>query len=136
MPAGYSGTPLIKKLGIKPAQRMVILNAPENYLVELGDLPPDTQINSQLGANLDMIHYFAKSEADLMRDFPDLKAALALDGMLWISWIKKSAKIPTDLDGNIVREIGLDQGLVDVKVCAINDIWSGLKFVYRKEDRS
>lgn len=135
MTAGYSGTPLVKKLGIKPAHRIVVRNAPENYLQELGDLPRDVKLETQLSEDHDVIHYFAENQADLLKVFSELKAGLARDGMLWISWIKKSAKIPTDLDGNIVRSIGLEHGLVDIKVCAVNEIWSGLKFVYRKEDR-
>ncbi len=135
--AGYSGTPLIKKLGITPGQRVCILNAPQGYEKTLGALP--TSVKNLVGLGkphaLDFIHLFTKELAELANQFPKLKAALTFDGTLWISWPKKSAKMSSDLDENIVRRLGLSNGLVDVKVAAIDEIWSGLKFVYRLTDR-
>jgi len=135
--AGYSGTPLIKKLGIKPGQRICILNAPQGYDKTLGALPAGIKPASRLGNPhaLDFIHLFTKELAQLASSFPKLKAALSFDGTLWISWPKKSAKVASDLDENMVREFGLGIGLVDVKVAAIDETWSGLKFVYRVKDR-
>ena len=135
MTAGYSGTPLVKKLGIKPGYHMMIVNAPHNYETTLGPLPDGVTQADTLTASLDFIHFFTKERAELETKFSNLKAALAYDGMLWISWPKKASKVPTDLNENIIREIGLSNGLVDVKVAAIDVVWSGLKFVYRLEDR-
>lgn len=134
--AGYSGTPLAKKLGIKAGQRIAILNQPQGYKKSLQPLPLDLSISKSLGKNLDVIHFFVKEMAHLKKELPALKDALAYDGMLWISWPKKASKVETDLDGNVVREFGLDIGLVDVKVAAIDEVWSGLKFVYRLEERT
>jgi hypothetical protein len=136
--AGYSGTPLIKKLGIKPGQRICILNAPQGYKKTLGALPASVVNLSRLSKthSLDFIHFFALQSRQLRVKFPELKSALNFDGSLWISWPKKSSGVKGDLDENIVRQIGLDGGLVDVKVAAVDEIWSGLKFVYRLQDRS
>ena len=133
--AGYSGTPLLKKLGIKPNFTLWIINPPENYFAMLGELPEHVQLNNEGGNHYNFIHIFTKSQTELKEQLPQLKTSLAKDGMLWISWPKKASKVPTDLDGNIVRQIGLDAGLVDIKVAAVDEIWSGLKFVYRKADR-
>lgn len=135
MTAGYSGTPLIKKLGIKPGMQVCFINTPENYEDLLGPLPDDLTIHTTVQPQSDFIHFFTKEKLTLETEFPALKAALAMDGMLWISWPKKASKIETGLNDNIVRTIGLEQGLVDVKVAAVDSIWSGLKFVYRKADR-
>ena len=135
MTAGYSGTPLVKKLGIKPGSRIFIIGAPDDFEATLGELPGGVLQVDTLAGPLDFIHFFTKERAELEAQFPSLKAALAPDGMLWISWPKKAAKVPTDLDENIIRQIGLAQGLVDVKVAAVDNVWSALKFVYRLEDR-
>ena len=134
---GYSGTPLIKKLGIKPGQRICILNAPKDYSKTLGALPAGVQLSKRLGKNhsMDLIHFFTKERDRLQEEFPVMKEALDYGGSLWISWPKGSSKVATDLNENIIREIGLDLGLVDVKVAAVDETWSGLKFVYRLEDR-
>lgn len=134
---GYSGTPLIKKLGIKPGQRICILNAPQGYEKTLGALPAGVKHANRLGKPhaLDLIHFFTKELAQLASSFPKLKTALAYDGTLWISWPKRAAKVDTDVNENVVRELGLAAGLVDVKVAAIDETWSGLKFVYRVKDR-
>ena len=133
--AGYSKRSLADKLGIKAGMRIAILNAPDGYDRTLGALPGGVQPLDALADNLDFIHVFVKERAALEVEFPKLKASLAPAGMLWVSWLKKSARIPTDLDENIVREIGLANGLVDVKVAAVDERWSGLKFVYRLKDR-
>jgi hypothetical protein len=135
MNAGYSGTPLPKKLGLKSGQRIIILGAPEGYDAILGDLPDGLETAASLTGIFDFIHFFTVERGDLETHFPPLKAALAQNGMLWISWPKRASKIPTDLDENIIRDVGLANGLVDVKVAAIDERWSGLKFVYRVKDR-
>jgi hypothetical protein len=135
--AGYSGTPLIKKLGIRRGQRACFLNAPANYSKTLGSLPAGIDLLSGIGKphGLDFIQYFSTDAGELKTKFPRLKNALAYDGLLWISWPKRSARVKSDIDENIVRQIGLDAGLVDVKVAAVDETWSGLKFVYRLHDR-
>jgi len=133
--AGYSKRPLADKLGIKAGMRIAILNAPDGYAETLGALPDGVQVLDGLEKNLDFVHDFVRARAALEAKFPKLKESLAPAGMLWISWLKKSAKISTDLDENIVREVGLAHGLVDVKVAAVDSLWSGLKFVYRLKDR-
>ena len=132
---GYSGTPLIRKLGIKPGFRVVFVNAPDRYREQPGDLPEQVQSGRRLGKGADFVHFFTDRRAALERGFPALKQGIGTTGMLWVSWPKRSSGVRTDLDGNLVREIGLRNGLVDVKVCAVDDVWSGLKFVYRVRDR-
>jgi hypothetical protein len=131
---GYSGTPLVKKLGIKPGSNIVLANAPSDYATEL-DLPPDVTVNSRSGKPLDFAQLFVKSEKELQREFSEYAKRLNASGMLWVSWPKKSSGVSTNLSENIVRGIGLAVGLVDVKVCAVNEVWSGLKFVVRLKDR-
>ncbi|CAN5783600.1 DUF3052 family protein [soil metagenome] len=138
--AGYSTRSLIEKLGIKAEQRMAVLHAPANYARLLGPLPEQVVRSETLGEPLDFVHCFSTSRQELAELFPRLKAALADRGICWIAWPKRTSKaatikISTDLDENGVREIGLANGLVDVKVAAIDEIWSGLKFVYRLKDR-
>src|SRR5262245_6597219 len=135
MTAGYSGTPLVKKLGIKSGMRVMLVNAPADYMATLGDLPPGVELLPTLTAPVDFIQWFTNERADLQTRFPVLKAALAQNGMLWVSWYKKAAKLPTELDENFVRDTGLATGLVDVKIAAVDELWSGLKFVYRVADR-
>ena len=133
--AGYSGTPLAKKLGLRAGMTAVCLNAPVHYHALLSPQPESITWHTQLIPAVDFIHFFTRSQQELVEQFPRLKAALAQNGSLWISWPKKIAKVDTDLNGNLVREIGLAHGLVDVKVAAVDEIWSGLKFVYRLADR-
>jgi len=133
--AGYSRTPLPKKLGIKPGFRLILLSAPLDYAKSLGALPPGVTIAEALSERLDFIQFFATSHEELARRFPELKGALKDTGMLWISWPKRTSRIVSDIKENVVREIGLAQGLVDVKVCAVDENWSALKFVYRLRDR-
>jgi len=132
---GYSGTPLVKKLGIKPGSNIVFVNAPSDYAKEL-DLPPDVFANSRSGKPLDFAQLFVKSENELTKQFSRYAKRLNPAGMLWVSWPKKSSGVSTDLSENIVRDIGLAAGLVDVKICAVNQVWSGLKFVFRLKDRA
>ena len=133
-PAGYSSTPLIKKLGLGDAMRVALLQAPTDYEVLIGQsIVHETTLASDKA--FDFIHYFVHERARLESEFSALKKALKPDGILWISWPKGSSGVQTDLNENVVREIGLAGGLVDVKVCAIDATWSGLKFVYRLVDR-
>ena len=133
--AGYSGTPLVKKLGIKPGFNIAFVNAPSGYANEL-DLPTDVTINSRSGKPLDFAQLFVKSEKELKEKFSEYAKRLHAAGMLWVSWPKKSSGVTTDLSENIVRDIGLAAGLVDIKICAVDEVWSGLKFVFRLQDRA
>jgi len=129
--AGYSGTPLPKKLGIKAGIRVLLMDCPASVLAEL----KDALAGSNQGAPLDFAMVFVKKQADLKKQFTRVEKQLAPAGMFWVSWPKKSSGVASDLDENIVRKIGLDAGLVDIKVCAVDETWSGLKFVRRKADR-
>ena len=133
--AGYSGTPLLKKLGVKPGFRVALVGAPGNFKEELGALPETAKYASATADSLNLILAFVSSEKELRMKFAPLAAKLQKDGMIWVAWPKKSSGVVTDLTFNNVQRIGLDAGLVDVKICAVNDIWSGLKFVYRRKDR-
>ena len=134
--AGYSGTPLVKKLGIKPGFDVAFVNAPEDFVKQL-DLPSDANVRSYSKArDLDFILVFVKSQKTLTTAFVQYSRKIRPNGMLWMSWPKKTSGVQTDLTENIVRDIGLAAGLVDVKVCAVDDVWSGLKFVYRLRDRA
>jgi hypothetical protein len=130
---GYFGTPLPKKLGIKPDFRVRLTNAPAEVRAELHQELAKCKLANQ--GELDFAMLFTKSQAELEKEFERLAKLLTPAGMLWISWPKKSSGVPTDLDDNVVREIGLAVGLVDVKVCAVTEVWSGLKFVRRVKDR-
>ena len=134
--AGYSKKTLVNKLGIKMGDRICLLNAPKYYADTLGQLPPDVRVEQNPTADLDFLQFFTKRRTELEAQFPTLKQAIAQSGMLWISWPKKASKIETDVTGDVVRQIGLANGLVDVKVCAVDEVWSGLKFVYRVKDRT
>ena len=130
-------TPLIKKLGIKAGFRLILQDPLDNYYELLGPLPEDVEeVDPQSDQEqVDFIHFFAYSFSELEAQLPPLKARLKANAMLWISWPKKASKIETDLNRDLIREYGLAAGLVDVKVCAIDEDWSGLKFVYRTNDR-
>ena len=134
--AGYSEKSLLQKLGIKSGMRLIILNAPEGYDATLGRLPDAVEVVDKLDGSFDFIQFFTTEATRLEAEFPRLKGGLTSTGMLWVSWTKKAAKIPTDLNDNIIREMGLANGLVDVKVCAVDERWSGMKFVYRLKDRA
>src|SRR5947209_13260686 len=132
--AGYSGTPLHKTLGIKPGDRAWFSGAPAGYELELQRVGEFQRV-TRLAKDLDFIHLFSDKRAFLVREMPKLRSSLLPGGMVWISWPKKSSGVSTDLDENIVREIGLGAGMVDVKVCAIDDTCSGLKLVLRLMER-
>ena len=133
--AGYSGTPLPKKLGLKEGSRIALLNAPEKFASQLGNLPDNAEIVTRVTKPLDIVLLFVLTERALLRDFDKLAKKLASNGMIWVAWPKKSSGVQTDLIFERVQRIGLDSGLVDVKICAIDDVWSGLKFVIRLKDR-
>jgi hypothetical protein len=134
--AGYSGTPLVKKLGFKSGFRAALVNPPKDFQDELDPLPDNVVLFSDTPPkDLDLVVLFTDAKQTLTKEFPRLAKKLVQNGMLWIAWPKKASGVPSDLSENIIRDIGLRAGLVDVKVCAINDVWSGLKFVYRLADR-
>ena len=131
---GYSTKPLIQKLGIIEGMRLLFVNTPDNYKEILGPLPKDIVLDTQ--NDLDFIHFFTRSQETLVEEFASLKNKLKPTGMLWVSWPKSSCSFAsTNLTEHVVRDIGLQSGLVDVKIAAIDDDWSGLKFVYRLKDR-
>jgi hypothetical protein len=132
---GYSGTPLAKKLGLKDGQRVFFVNLPTEVSVELRSALAPCEIVAKAQGSLDFAMIFIRSAAELTKQFQRVEKALASAGMLWVSWPKKSSGVATDLNENVVREIGLALGLADVKVCAVTDVWSGLKFVRRLKDR-
>jgi hypothetical protein len=132
--AGYSGTPLVQKIGIKPQHRLLFRNAPRDFPRTLGKLPEGARLVDGKGT-VDAAILFVTSVAELRQEFASLARRLESNGMLWIGWPKKASGVKTDLTENVVRDIGLAAGMVDVKVCAIDDTWSGLKFVYRLKDR-
>ncbi|HEX5386477.1 MAG TPA: DUF3052 domain-containing protein [Gemmatimonadales bacterium] len=139
MAAGYSRRTLAEKLGIKPGMRVIAVGAPPGYAALLAPLPADATLVARLGRDARLIHAFFEQRAALDAGLPRLAAALARDGALWISWPKRSAASgsprESDLTENVVRAAGLALGLVDVKVCAVDERWSGLKFVRRLRDR-
>lgn len=135
MTAGYSSRSLPDKLGIKPGMRIALLNAPQGYGVTLRPLPAGVRITASLRGTFPLIQCFTTSRRELERRFPMLFRALAQDGALWISWPKKSSGVETDLTEDVIRAVALAGGLVDVKVCAVDEVWSGLKLVRRLKDR-
>lgn len=132
---GYSGTPLVKKLGIKTGFKLCFIQAPSHYLNLLGELPPDVIILENPSELVDFIHVFIKNGIELEHYLPVIKDQIVKNGTIWVSWYKKSAKISTDVNEDIIRDTALALGLVDVKVCAVDEQWSGLKLVWRKENR-
>ena len=135
MTVGYSGTPLAKKLGLREGQRVALHGAPPGFRESLEPVPPGIRWQARLRASLDCVVLFAPMAAALEPSLRQAAAALAPAGMLWVAWPKKASRVPTDLTEDRVRARGLGAGLVDVKVCAISEVWSGLKFVRRLEDR-
>lgn len=133
--AGYSPRPLIRKLGIKEGDRAVFCNEPDDFRESLGPLPEGARATTQLRGVKDYVHLFAENAKRLEGKLAAAVRVLDPDGMLWISWPKKSSGVATDLDGAMVRRLGQEAGLVDVKVCAVDEIWSGHKFMFRREDR-
>lgn len=133
--AGYSGTPLVKKIGIKSGDRLLLFNEPAGFRTTLGELPADTTVLSRAQGRVNVAILFSDRKVQLNKSFSSLAKSLEQNGMIWVSWPKKSSGVKTDLNENIVREIGLANGLVDTKVCAIDETWSGLRFVIRLKDR-
>jgi len=134
--AGYSKNPLWKKLGIKVGHHCFVYQLPKDYFDLLEETPKETEWDETLKkSSYNFMHIFLTEKKELETGWSNWKNHLKKDGSLWISWPKGTSKVKSDLSGNIIREFGLEGGLVDVKVCAVNDDWSGLKFMYRKEDR-
>jgi hypothetical protein len=131
---GYGG-PLVKKLGFKPGFTVAYVDAPDDFASMLGELPEDVTVRRQLRGPLDLVVCFITARRDLERRLPKLRAALQPAGMLWIAWPKRASGVPTDMTENVVRDVALPTGLVDTKVAAISDVWSGLRLVIRKELR-
>lgn len=132
---GYSQTPLLKKLGLKSGHFIFIYHPPDKYFDELGPLPEAVSVCNTLCSSLDFIHIFVSKQEEFRKYMLAARDHLKPDGMIWISWPKKASKRPTDLDENIIRDFGLKSGLVDVKVCAVDEVWSGLKFVIPVKNR-
>ena len=128
-PAGYSGTPLIRKLGIRAGMRLLVVDAPGHYRQLLGDLPEDVRFDDDPADPVPFIHVFVRSRAELEERVAAAMPRMTQDGMLWVSWPKKASKVPTDVTEDVVRAVAIPAGLVDVKVCAVDDVWSGLKLV-------
>ncbi|MCZ6766156.1 MAG: DUF3052 domain-containing protein [bacterium] len=136
MTVGYSGRPLVAKLGIKDGFRIAVLSAPENYWGLLGSLPSGVEKSESMrGAAFDLIHLFVRGSADLNRRLASCRRKIVSNGMIWVSWPKKTSGVKTDLDGNRVRHSILKSGLVDIKVCAVDETWLGLKAVIPVKDR-
>ncbi len=133
--SGYSSKPLHQKLGIKSGHKLIFLNAPENYFSILGELPENIQIAKKLTGDFDVIQFFVTEEKTYQLELQNLKQNIRQNGMIWISWPKGKSKIRTDLNENKIRDFALKSGFVDVKVCAVDDDWSGLKLVIRVKDR-
>jgi hypothetical protein len=127
--AGYSETPLGKKLGLKPGAITWVKNAPPGYWDWLSPLPEKVTVKTRSATGLSFVHLFVKSTSEFKKEVLAARKVLTPDGMIWISWPKKASKVPTDLDENVVRNFALKNGLVDVKVCAVDEVWSGLKLV-------
>ena len=133
--AGYSGTPLAKKLGIVAGGRVVVKHAPEGYLTWLAPLPEKVSFAAELTEATDVLHVFVDQSEALREELVEARRALRPNAAVWVSWPKKSSRVPTDITEDVVREVALPLGFVDIKVCAVSDIWSGLKLVVRKELR-
>jgi hypothetical protein len=134
--AGYSGTPLAKKLGIKPGLRVHVVGAPDNYRELLDPLPEDVTFTPTLRGKADLIHFFITAADDLAGKLATYRGRIVENGVIWVSWPKKAAKVPTDVTEDVVRALALPLGLVDVKVCAVDETWSALKLVIRVENRA
>ena len=134
--AGYSGTPLVRKLGFKSGMRVHYVAAPDGFDALVGELPDGVRVLARPGSQLDLVMLFVLSRAQLERGLARLHAKLSQDGMLWVAWPKRASGVPTDMTEDVVRDVALPRGLVDVKVCAIDATWSGLKLVIRRELRA
>jgi hypothetical protein len=134
-PAGYSGTPLAKKLGIRSGFRVRLINQPAYYFDLFTDLPPDIILADDHATTVNLVHFFTKEYNELSGILPALRQQITQDGIIWVSWPKKASKVTTDITEDKIRDLALQTGLVDVKVCAVDEIWSGLKLVIRVKDR-
>ena len=133
--AGYSGTPLAKKLGFKPGFRVRTSNAPADYDELVTPRPDNVRISNVIRKDIDIWHFFTRAESELEVALRRMKTCIRQDGMIWVSWPKKSSGVTSDVTEDTIRKLALPLGLVDVKVCAVDDVWSGLKLVIRKELR-
>ena len=133
---GYSSTPLLKKLGLKSGARVFTRRAPDDYARLLGSLPQGLRISSRLRGTVDVVHVFTARRRELERELPVLMQRIRPEGMIWVSWPKKSSGVASEITEDTIREVALPLGLVDIKVCAVDEVWSGLKLVIRKELRS
>ncbi|MFC0518162.1 DUF3052 domain-containing protein [Mucilaginibacter angelicae] len=133
--AGYSGTPLAKKLGIKAGAKLMLINAPDHYLELFTDMPADVYFTDNVSLENDVIHFFSKSADEYQAKLPKLMEQIKQDGMIWISWPKKASKVLTDITEDLIRNFALQIGLVDIKVCAVDEVWSGLKLVIPVKNR-
>jgi len=133
---GYSGTPLPRKLGLKPPLTLVALSAPREYRSWLGDLPAEVRIVSRAGTPLQAVHLFVTKRSVLAKELGTLRENLEQTGFVWVSWPKKASKVETDVTEDVIRELALPLGFVDIKVCAVSEVWSGLKLVIRKSERT
>jgi len=133
--AGYSGTPLAKKLGIGAGARVLVKNAPKNYSELVSPLPENVRFEKALTKETDIVHIFSERKAVLRAELERLRSSMKSSGVIWVSWPKKASKVPTDITEYTIRDCALPIGLVDIKVCAVSEVWSGLKLVIRKELR-
>jgi hypothetical protein len=134
--AGYSGTPLVRKLGIRPNERIVALGAPDHYEELLGELPEGAVIVERVMSKAAFVHLFVTERAEMAKRLSTLRTKLDDAGMVWVSWPKKASKVPSDVTEDVIREVALPLGFVDVKVCAVDEKWSGLKLMIRRENRT
>lgn len=134
--AGYSGTPLAKKLGIKSASVVMLVNAPEYYMQLFSDMPAGVHFIDDIALKKNLIHFFTGSLEEFKKDLPRLMQQMKPDGMIWVSWPKKASKVITDVTEDLIRNYALSIGLVDIKVCAVDEVWSGLKLVIPVKDRN
>ena len=132
MTPGYSGTPVSKKLGISAGQRLLVIDCPEPYAAIVADIPEGVTLATRPSSTVDLVHLFATERRVLQQRLEKLRTALRPDAVIWVSWPKKASKVPTDITEDTIRAVALPLGLVDVKVCAVTDVWSGLKLVVRK----
>ena len=133
--AGYSGTPLVKKIGIKPGDKFCVINAPKDFDKELAPIPDDA-IEVTKGMGINVVIVFATKSAEMTKQVLAMRDRIEQNGMIWVSWHKKASKVPTDITEDVIRNWALKNKLVDVKVCAVNEVWSGLKLVIPVKDRS
>ena len=135
MPAGYSGKPLYEKLGIKPGHRVCVIDTPEDYTTLIEGDVPGARFTTNTRLTADIVHIFATKSRVLQKELPRLLKMVFPDGAIWVSWPKKSSGVETDITEQTIRDVALPMGLVDIKVCAVNEVWSGLKLVVRRDRR-